>query len=1049
MALQKRWEAVAPAAFTLGARKGEITLTSPPQTNPYRVKMVAILSKDGVEKQYVINRVKGPVLTLGEVGKGIKDRADLSEYSSGTLTVAVAEQDKPLVDPDELEQYAYDQDPINAKRSHLVDSQGNSTGETDNPLKVQLTGASEVTIENAQIDVDMTDEGPDYSAVRIGNGTNRADVTAANALKTDSSHVTQPVSGPLTDAQLRATSVPVSGPLTDAQLRASPVPVNGTVSVGNFPSGGATEAKQDTGNASLASIDGKLNSLGQKNMAGSAPVVIASDQSALPVSLTNNNVIVHGNGNFVGQTLSGIGNFLSTDFSDYKELRFQVLGTFVGSVVVEGSSNNTNWEPVPYVNIGSPNTPPSVAAITAPGLFYLPLTARWVRIRCSAYTSGSITVNSVANTHTNSTDLLARFVTVSSSALPTGAATAASQTDGSQKTQIVDSATGVQVLDAAPGSDTGQRALAVRVISQLGAGGGGGGGGTSQADKSTFTEGTTAMTPVGGVFNETISADPTEDQAAAVRITAKRAMHSNLRNASGTEVGTAGAPLRTDPTGTTPQPVTGPLTDAQLRASPVAVDGPLTDAELRAAPVPVSGPLTDAELRAAAVPVSAASLPLPTGAATEAKQDAGNASVASLDGKLNSLGQKNMAGSVPVTLASDQSAVPISAASLPLPTGAATDAALSALRSTTTVTGTLTTAFGQELQLDCTTGISAAMVEISGTWTGSVGFESSVDGTTWQSVYTADMILLDGQLPSSATANGRFLIPVVGYQKVRAVGVLASGTANVTITGTRGHDGVLIALQAFTYVKQTGSDAFNSKIVDGSDISRVATVSVDGAVKVDGSAVTQPVSAASLPLPTGAATEAKQDTGNAALSAIQTATQLIDDGVGTPGSAAPGKGMAALGTDGTNARMLKTDAAGELQVDVVSSALPTGAASETTLSAINTKTATLVSGRVPVDGSAVTQPVQETGVSSATLSNVAGNASSVQLLASNSARRMVTIHNDSTAILYVKFGTTASATSYTVKIPPDGFYEFPTPMYTGRVDGIWSAANGAARITEY
>lgn len=48
----------------------------------------------------------------------------------------------------------------------------------------------------------------------------------------------------------------------------------------------------------------------------------------------------------------------------------------------------------------------------------------------------------------------------------------------------------------------------------------------------------------------------------------------------------------------------------------------LTDTELRATPVAVSGPLTDAELRASAVPVSLAAVPLPTGAATEAKQDA-------------------------------------------------------------------------------------------------------------------------------------------------------------------------------------------------------------------------------------------------------------------------------------------------------------------------------------------------------------------------------------------------------------------------------------------
>lgn len=42
------------------------------------------------------------------------------------------------------------------------------------------------------------------------------------------------VTGPLTDTQLRASSVPVSGPLTDTQLRATPVPVSGTVSTGGL-----------------------------------------------------------------------------------------------------------------------------------------------------------------------------------------------------------------------------------------------------------------------------------------------------------------------------------------------------------------------------------------------------------------------------------------------------------------------------------------------------------------------------------------------------------------------------------------------------------------------------------------------------------------------------------------------------------------------------------------------------------------------------------------------------------------------------------------------
>lgn len=57
--------------------------------------------------------------------------------------------------------------------------------------------------------------------------------------------------------------------------------ITGTVSL---PTGAATSALQTTGNTSLSSIDGKLNSLGQKVSTGSVPVVIASDQSTLNIS---------------------------------------------------------------------------------------------------------------------------------------------------------------------------------------------------------------------------------------------------------------------------------------------------------------------------------------------------------------------------------------------------------------------------------------------------------------------------------------------------------------------------------------------------------------------------------------------------------------------------------------------------------------------------------------------------------------------------------------------------------------------------------------------
>jgi hypothetical protein len=57
--------------------------------------------------------------------------------------------------------------------------------------------------------------------------------------------------------------------------------ISGTVSL---PTGAATEAKQDTGNTSLSSVDTKTPALGQATMAGSSPVVISSNQSTVPVS---------------------------------------------------------------------------------------------------------------------------------------------------------------------------------------------------------------------------------------------------------------------------------------------------------------------------------------------------------------------------------------------------------------------------------------------------------------------------------------------------------------------------------------------------------------------------------------------------------------------------------------------------------------------------------------------------------------------------------------------------------------------------------------------
>lgn len=83
----------------------------------------------------------------------------------------------------------------------------------------------------------------------------------------------------------------------------------------------------------------------------------------------------------------------------------------------------------------------------------------------------------------------------------------------------------------------------------------------------------------------------------------------------------------------------------------------------------------------------------------------------------------------------------------------------------------------------------------------------------------------------------------------------------------------------------------------------------------------------------------------------------------------------------------------------------------------------------------------------ATVSSVSGSATNAVILASNNSRTGATIYNDSSAVLYLKLGTTASTTSFTIKMQPDSYYEVPYG-YTGDIHGIWASATGSARVTE-
>lgn len=88
-------------------------------------------------------------------------------------------------------------------------------------------------------------------------------------------------------------------------------------------------------------------------------------------------------------------------------------------------------------------------------------------------------------------------------------------------------------------------------------------------------------------------------------------------------------------------------------------------------------------------------------------------------------------------------------------------------------------------------------------------------------------------------------------------------------------------------------------------------------------------------------------------------------------------------------------------------------------------------------------------LSSDTHSSVNSSTSSVTLIAANTIRKSLTIFNNSTATLYVCFGTTATQASAKFPLTAGGFYEMPfNQVYTGVISGIWTSANGNASIYE-
>jgi hypothetical protein len=193
-------------------------------------------------------------------------------------------------------------------------------------------------------------------------------------------------------------------------------------------------AASDTGTFSLIALTkrllGKLPaSVGQKVMAASLPVTLASDQGNLEPggsAITGASMPTGGVGltgwlsaiykSCVGPTPAGTNNIggvnvdnvadglttsgsvssaatvVSVSTAGFSGGSFQVSGTFVGTVTFEQSNDNATWVVMLVISASSAGATPATTATTA-DLYDFESGAAYVRARVSAYTSGTVAVS--------------------------------------------------------------------------------------------------------------------------------------------------------------------------------------------------------------------------------------------------------------------------------------------------------------------------------------------------------------------------------------------------------------------------------------------------------------------------------------------------------------------------------------------------------------------------------------------------------------------------------------------------------------------------------
>lgn len=253
--------------------------------------------------------------------------------------------------------------------------------------------------------------------------------------------------------------------------------------------------------------------------------------------------------------------------------------------------------------------------------------------------------------------------------------------------------------------------------------------------------------------------------------------HHVVTDGAGTQQGTASAPLRTDPTGSTAQPVTdnGSTLSIDDGGSTVTVDGTVS----------VTGVATQTTLASALTELQSI--------------------LAKLNAALGALGQTTMAGSAPVVIASNQTAVPVTDNSGTL----SVDDGASSLTVDGTVTANLAAGTNNIGDVDVLS-ISAGDNNI-----GNVDLASAIPAGS-NAIGTVTAV---GTAANGAAVSGNPL-RIAGSDSSNTVDVLVDSTGRLIVQGASAHDASATARNPMV-VAGSASAAAPSDVSSDNDVVRL------------------------------------------------------------------------------------------------------------------------------------------------------------------------------------------------------------------------------------